>query len=656
MSTEYVSKVNNKPIAASEAAPSSSLATTIAGKQDSLGLNPTSGDDTKFLNEKGQFAVPAQGALNTKLDVDGTNATQPGVSKIIKTCGDGSDNLYNGDRFPANGHSNGVVNPNDFTLRSTDHLINFLLRNGLGGWNYFANPTTGTLNHDASMKVFGHAYGATIDSDSGCYGWKIGETSHTSGYSSAAFKAIVVVWEWDAPNWDHNGYSGRNFVGVLDITHRITEGTISDSADKKIGTLTCICPMYCENSNGNRGYTVFVKQAANTHKAEWYIGRNTASANMNSKIQYGRLSIFPIMEYRWKKFMVQQNASISFNSDKDEYWGNRNVPYFSYSNYTGIGSTTRPVYIKANGEITLGSEMLKKDASNVVTSTDGTGAAANICGSLAEGTSDITSPDVYFITTDSAGTSDGKWYKRKLDRIVAYLKSDASLRKSIVRYSIGSNSQPIFVDSSGWTQPCNMSVLIPAINGSDVGRQGADPTATDGQAHPVYINGSGKPAACCYTSRGGAILNYRMTCPVKWTPVAGNLNGVTINKNSYTRLTNGIFNLDSAYFPQNITLMHAGLPVLVDVALWVQNATSGTDVTEITIGISHDNVTYMICERTFQIVPGYDGYLYATFLAATIGAINSGTPFDIWIKSNGSASNTARAYVFAYSMQGMIVL
>lgn len=60
MSAEYIKKVNDKPLAASEAAPSSPLANTIAGKQDSLGIDPTSGAVTKFLNEKGQFAVPAQ--------------------------------------------------------------------------------------------------------------------------------------------------------------------------------------------------------------------------------------------------------------------------------------------------------------------------------------------------------------------------------------------------------------------------------------------------------------------------------------------------------------------------------------------------------------------------------------------------------------------
>jgi len=58
MSIDYIKKVNDTLLAASEAAPSSPLATTIAGKQDSLGLNPTSGDVTKFLNEKGQFVMP----------------------------------------------------------------------------------------------------------------------------------------------------------------------------------------------------------------------------------------------------------------------------------------------------------------------------------------------------------------------------------------------------------------------------------------------------------------------------------------------------------------------------------------------------------------------------------------------------------------------
>lgn len=60
MSIDYIKKVNDTPLAASEAAPSSPLATTIAGKQDSLGIDPTSGAVTKFLNEKGQFTVPTQ--------------------------------------------------------------------------------------------------------------------------------------------------------------------------------------------------------------------------------------------------------------------------------------------------------------------------------------------------------------------------------------------------------------------------------------------------------------------------------------------------------------------------------------------------------------------------------------------------------------------
>ncbi|MBR4792508.1 MAG: hypothetical protein IK038_02475 [Bacteroidaceae bacterium] len=59
MSDTYVSKVNDKPLAASEATPSSPLATVIAGKQDSLGINPTSGNASLFLNEQGQFVSTA---------------------------------------------------------------------------------------------------------------------------------------------------------------------------------------------------------------------------------------------------------------------------------------------------------------------------------------------------------------------------------------------------------------------------------------------------------------------------------------------------------------------------------------------------------------------------------------------------------------------
>lgn len=82
MSAEYVKKVNDKPLAASEAAPSSPLATIIAGKQDSLGIDPTSGAVTKFLNEKGQFTVPAQAPGSTAYErtneINNTNVPTQG--------------------------------------------------------------------------------------------------------------------------------------------------------------------------------------------------------------------------------------------------------------------------------------------------------------------------------------------------------------------------------------------------------------------------------------------------------------------------------------------------------------------------------------------------------------------------------------------------
>lgn len=82
MSDTYVSKVNDKSIAASEAVPNSSLATTIAGKQDSLGIDPTSGAVTKFLNEKGQFTVPAQAPGSTAYErtneINNTNVPTQG--------------------------------------------------------------------------------------------------------------------------------------------------------------------------------------------------------------------------------------------------------------------------------------------------------------------------------------------------------------------------------------------------------------------------------------------------------------------------------------------------------------------------------------------------------------------------------------------------
>lgn len=59
MSDTYVKKINDTLIAAAEATPSSPLATVIAGKQDSLGIDPTSGNASLFLNEQGQFVSTA---------------------------------------------------------------------------------------------------------------------------------------------------------------------------------------------------------------------------------------------------------------------------------------------------------------------------------------------------------------------------------------------------------------------------------------------------------------------------------------------------------------------------------------------------------------------------------------------------------------------
>ena len=279
-------------------------------------------------------------ALRGKMDKDGSNADAGAAIPLLKNLGEGTDDLWNGDRFPAYGHSSQAVNPNDFTLRSTDHLLNFLFRNGLGGYNY--------ADQDESMKTYGHAYGTQVRSG-GCYGWKIGETSVPTAGSQAMFKALVVLSDYKAYNWDKaSGCHSKNFVGVLDIMHRMDGPSVSDSNDKKQANLYSIEPFTTSNTSGDRGYTIFVKQSAGTHVAEWYLGRNTASVNMNENLTYVKLSILPITEIGWKRFMTTVSNTMVFNAGKDEYWGNRSTVWSSYDQYSGAGDSGTPAYMSAD--------------------------------------------------------------------------------------------------------------------------------------------------------------------------------------------------------------------------------------------------------------------------------------------------------------------
>ena len=65
--------------AASAAVPGSALETAINGKQDDLGINSSTGDQTKFLNEQGIWAVPS----NDSITIIQTTATSSDIDAIL---------------------------------------------------------------------------------------------------------------------------------------------------------------------------------------------------------------------------------------------------------------------------------------------------------------------------------------------------------------------------------------------------------------------------------------------------------------------------------------------------------------------------------------------------------------------------------------------
>lgn len=138
---------------------------------------------------------------------------------------------------------------------------------------------------------------------------------------------------------------------------------------------------------------------------------------------------------------------------------------------------------------------LDKDASNAITGS-GTGTAPTLLEGLGSGTSKISSGDVYIPTTNAAGATDGKWFKRKLANI-AYGITGYGLGNIQVTnedYSAGvgmsygdfyNSSTPIYgwkigttsVNvSSGWAT-CNLRAIVVIT----------DWTGTDGYSSTDFI-------------------------------------------------------------------------------------------------------------------------------------------------------------------------
>ena len=313
----------------------------LADKQDSLGIDPTSGDDTKFLNEKGQFTVPAQAALNTKLNVDGTNATVSGLNTMLSLYEDGGDEIFNGDDIIASSHTSSQTDKNEWVRRSTTKILEWLVGKG-----------TGEASADGvGMRRYGFIWGERINNVA-TNGWKILQMTLSGRYSTANFKGLIAIQNWGSNGVNSDGSSEAfNYLGTIEIFARLNADGSSISGLS--GKLVSFLPN--KTSSSSRGWAVYAKvsSASGTFTVDWYVGIGGASGKITvpSSGTYRKIAIMPLLDMcdgtsdkHCVHCLDRVTTELDFNTAPDDFWNMQKTPVIPSAVYS-LGSTSTPVYI-----------------------------------------------------------------------------------------------------------------------------------------------------------------------------------------------------------------------------------------------------------------------------------------------------------------------
>lgn len=93
------------------------------------------------------------------------------------------------------------------------------------------------------------------------------------------------------------------------------------------------------------------------------------------------------------------------------------INYYKQDKSAATSSSTAP-----GTELTK-IQLLRKDGGNSINNNDGTGTVATMLNNTEVGTGDISSDNVYIMTSNNAGVDDGKWYKRKISKLWSWITS-----------------------------------------------------------------------------------------------------------------------------------------------------------------------------------------------------------------------------------------
>lgn len=401
-----------------------------------------SGSDAKWMaqcDSSGNctFNGTATGSLNK----DGSNAESLTGGNIIRALNDWGT-IADDEAIPAANVSSGATTQGRYSFLK---VRNYMLGLGRG-----MSSTT-----DSGFFTTGLTYGDRVSINSGyVYGWRIGSMTSATGFANANFKALVVISDWT----EMEDYHCNEFVGVLDIGARMNSETVSTNDWQLIGRLTSVLPQKTSGASNKRGWSVFCKTNSSTYKSEWYIGKNSASANMNIGFRFSKITLLPLFEYNWTRELVRETTgNMTFNSGKDDWWGQHLSPTISATTYS-LGNAYNPIYINSDKRF--------QACTSVAKITD-IGNAANGHINVKWKDSSVGSDFQYFACFRTGQSSpDGTTPSATLCDIPL-----PQARKRILQptygSAVGSENLPVYVDVDGNVKTIGKKLQIPAASGSD---------------------------------------------------------------------------------------------------------------------------------------------------------------------------------------------
>lgn len=303
----------------------------LNGKQDDLGIS-SGGDAGKFLNEQGNWATPA-GTEQVNADWDATS----GKAEILHK----PQNLVQDASY--------VHTDNNYTTADKNKVASAVQQGDLGSAASKDVPSSGDAS--ATQVVMGRDSRLTRSVWSGggtaVCGYKICTTAQIAGKSGQASNIYAIVmgtisltnkYAVEPQGGDSSGVDGALAMGSFMIW---CEG-------KQDGTITARARLFSSNAALNNADIAICKKYVNG-AVEWFVafGPWNNSKAVTASRSFGMSVCF---DYVQNARIPDTLEAVPSGYGYDDYYSLWKHPYLK-STQQGAGSTTRPVYITANGEV-----------------------------------------------------------------------------------------------------------------------------------------------------------------------------------------------------------------------------------------------------------------------------------------------------------------